>query len=64
MPRFLLGLVLAVVTFGAVEAATGNSALAVFAACMVAIGVWFRGFEILFDLAWDALVWVIRFALD
>lgn len=64
MPRFLLGLVLAAMAFGAVKFATGDSALAVFTACMMAIGVWFRGFEALSNLAWSGIVWVVRAVCD
>lgn len=58
MPRFLLGLVLAVMSAAAVSHFGGDPALSVFVAAMVAIGVWFRGFELLGDLLWSGLCWM------
>ncbi|MCX4799590.1 hypothetical protein OG497_37685 [Streptomyces sp. NBC_01242] len=53
MARFLVGLCLAAVAFGIVKSVTENMELAVFAACMVAIGIWFKAIETLFDALWS-----------
>lgn len=64
MVRFLLGLFLAAAAFRTVEYAAGGMDLAVFVACMVAISIWFKAFEILCDALWSGIAWAFRADFD
>ncbi|MEV7675082.1 hypothetical protein [Streptomyces sp. NPDC088752] len=64
MSRFLTGLVLAILAGGAIEALSADPALSVFIGALVAVGVWFRGFELLAELAWEGLCWLVRAVVD
>ncbi|MFJ4902898.1 hypothetical protein [Streptomyces sp. NPDC088727] len=55
MARFLLGICLAAVAFGTTKALSESVELSVFVAAVIAIGVWFRGFELIIDVLCDGI---------
>ncbi|MGW1436833.1 hypothetical protein ACWD7M_16480 [Streptomyces griseus] len=55
MPRFLMGIALAVFCSGAVHAWRHDMALSVFVGAMVAITVWFKAVEMFLDVLWSGI---------
>lgn len=59
MPRFLAGIVLAVLAFWGSHLLNAPVELSVCLAAFVAIGVWFRGFELLLEGLGALLLWIL-----
>ncbi|MDQ1041556.1 hypothetical protein QFZ75_008058 [Streptomyces sp. V3I8] len=58
-PRFLAGLALAALAFWGSHLLNAPVEMSVFLAAIVAIGVWFRGFELIMEGIGALLLWVL-----